>query len=191
MKKSFGLVAAALLLGGCQYSATVKDEASHSYRQLQGATLVLNKPLEVPAGRARVFLQNGDPSYRGSLLGGSFDQYRPHCGFEVERVDHDGFTIRAGEFRISRVQRSLQPVVSSGEVQLAGLKLDGLLLASGFDGDGSAGYHDGYHLWLDSPDQPEVLRVSCYGVYAEQPDLYPPTLEEIRQALGGTAEIRL
>ena len=32
--------------------------------------------------------------------------------------------------------------------------------------------------------------MSCYGIYAEPQDAYPPTLEEIRQALGSVAEIR-
>ena len=191
MFKSFTLAALASLLAGCQYSAAVKEEAAHGYLQLQGATLVVHEPVEIPAGRARVFLQDGGPGQGRGWPGTSFDQYRPHCGFEVERVDHDGFTIRAGEFRISRVQRSLQQVVMSHPVYVAGLRLAGLNLAGGFDGEGSSSYHDGYHFWLESADQPEVRRVSCYGVFAEMPDLYPPTLKDIRQALGNTAEIRL
>ena len=185
MYKLIGLVALALLLAGCQKSATVKEQSAQSYRQLQGATLVLKEPIRIPPGKARVFLQDGG-STQGTLLGGSFNQYRPHCGFEVQRIDHEGFTIRAGEFRISRVQHSLQPVVMAQPVRLAALQL-----AGGYDGQGSGGYHEGYHIWLESGDQPEVMRVSCYGVYAERPDLYPPTLEEIRQALGQAAEIRL
>jgi hypothetical protein len=32
--------------------------------------------------------------------------------------------------------------------------------------------------------------MSCYGVYAEPPELEPPSLQEIAQVLGDVAEIR-
>ena len=45
-------------------------------------------------------------------------------------------------------------------------------------------FHDGYHFWLASETQPQVMRLSCFGVYARWPDLYPPTLDDIAAALG-------
>jgi hypothetical protein len=32
--------------------------------------------------------------------------------------------------------------------------------------------------------------MSCFGVFAQPYELYPPTLEEIRHALGSVAEIQ-
>ena len=49
--------------------------------------------------------------------------------------------------------------------------------------------YSGYHFWLASEKQPDVRRMTCYGVYAEAGDLSPPTLAEIRRALRGVAEI--
>ena len=46
------------------------------------------------------------------------------------------------------------------------------------------------HFWFTSASQPDVRRMSCFGVYAEPYELYPPTVQEIRQALGSIAEIR-
>jgi hypothetical protein len=174
-----------LLLGACSKSSPVRESAGAGYRQLQGASMVLSQALTVPAGKARLYIQDGKVSGSGGLLGGSFDQYRPHCSLEIRRVDHDGFAVQPDTFRITRVQASLQQVVSRQPLLVAGLRL-----ASGRDGDGSAAYHEGYHFWLTSDSQPEVRRVSCYGVFAEPPDLHPPTLQEIRQALGDVIELR-
>lgn len=176
-----------LLLTGCGGSSPVLESPGAAYRELTGATLVLNREILVPAGRARVFIQDGGTSAGGhSRVSGSFDHYRPHCGLEVRHVDHAGFTIRPDEFRITRVQGTLQQVVSRAPLRVAGLSL----VSGGMDGDGSAAYHEGYHFWLMSATQPEVRRMSCYGTFAEPPDLAPPTLDEIARALGDVAELR-
>lgn len=179
------ILLSALALAACQKNATVRDSMARGFVQLAGSELVLKQALNVAPGKARVFVQDGGPAVGGRILNGGFDQYRPHCGFEIERVDHGGFTIQPDTFRITRVQASLQPVVMRAPVQVAGL-----WLANGMDGNGSSAYHEGYHFWLASERQPEVRRMSCYGVYAEPHDLKPPTLQEIREALGGIAEIR-
>lgn len=180
------VVLASLLLAACQPSATVRVSSGGGFQSLQGAALVLKEPLRVAPGNARVFIQNGQATNSGnSLLRGSFDQYQPHCAFEIERVDHGGFTIHPGTFRITRVQGALTQVVMISPLQVAGLQL-----ARGYYGRGASAYHEGYHFWLASERQSEVMRMTCYGVFAEPPDLYPPTLQEIRQALGAIAEIR-
>jgi hypothetical protein len=179
-------VAAAVLLAGCQQSSTVRDDTFGHYRQLQGASLVLKQALTVPAGKARVFLQDGREGQGRAIVGGGFDHYRTHCAFEIDEVRHAGFTIEPGTFRIERVQHSVTPVVMARPVQVASL-----LLADGLDGEGTSAYYEGYHFWLSAPGQPGLRRLSCYGAYAEPPDLYPPTLGEIRAALGGIADIVL
>jgi len=101
-------------------------------------------------------------------------------------VSHDGFTIQPDTFSVIRVQGSMQQVVQRRPVQLAALRL-----AGGFDGGmGGGAYHEGYHFWLESDRQPEVMRMSCYGAYAQFPDLRPPTLQEVTQALGAVATLR-
>lgn len=186
MKLLFPLVAAALLLAGCQQSATVRDSQAGGFVALDGAQLRLIEPLRVAAGRARVFIQDGGvPGDSRPLLRGGFDQYRPHCAIEIDSVDHDGVTIEPDTFQIVRVQHSLQQVVERVPRLFASLDVAGL-----FGRDGSSSYHEGYHLTLYSERQPGVMRMSCYGVYAQPYELYPPTLGEMRAALAGVAEIR-
>jgi hypothetical protein len=172
------ILGSVLILSACQKSLGVRESAAGAdFVQLQGAELVLHSPLLVPAGNARVYVQGG-------RAGAGFDQYKPHCAFEIQRVDHSGFTIKPDTFRITLVQGSLQSVVMLEPIKVAGLHLAAL-----YDRGGSA-YHEGYHFWLASERQPEVRRMTCYGTYAEPPDLQPPTLQEIRGALGGIAELR-
>jgi hypothetical protein len=180
MKMRLVILSAALFLGACQSGTTVREVAGKDqFTRLEGASLVLNQSLEIGAGKARVFVQNGDVSF-------GFDSYEPHCAFEIKSVQHDGVAIDAGTFPITRVQGSLQQVVSAEPLQTASLQLAGM----DGGGDGPSSLYLGYHFWLSSVGQPEVRRMSCYGIYAEPQDAEPPTLQEIQQALGSVAEIR-
>lgn len=186
MKVIATVLLSSLLLAACGKSATVRETDGGDFVQLKGAELVLKQAVIVPAGKARVFIQFGARADgRGGILSGGFDYYRPHCALEIRSVDHAGFTIQSDTFRITQVQGSLQQVVMRERVQVAGLQR-----VSDLDGRGSSAYHEGYHFWLASERQPEVRRMSCYGVFAEPDRLRPPTLEEIRSALGEVAEIR-
>jgi len=182
MKISAWIAVVALLLSACQQTVTQRTVDRAHPASLQGSILQLHAPLHIPPGFARAFVQNGQVG-RAPYFGGDYDHYRPHCGFEIERVDHDGFTIRPGEFRITRVQDVRQPVVS-----LAPLVVAGRSKLAQIDG-GSGYFYAGYHFYLASGAQAEVTRMSCYGAYSPAEDLQPPSLVEIRQALGGVAQL--
>jgi hypothetical protein len=50
---------------------------------------------------------------------------------------------------------------------------------------------EGYHLWLaDGPD-PDVMRLTCLGMLDEMWRARPPTLDEVRAALGELATLEL
>ena len=181
MKFLIVILSAGLVLAGCQggSSAFVRDATGDDkFVQLEGAGIVLNQELNIAPGKARVFVQNGEVS-------AGFDSYQTHCAFEITSVRHEGVSINPDTFIISKVQRDIQQVVKARPVQVAGLSL-----ASGLGGSGAQSYYDGYHFWLTSANQPQVRRMSCFGVYAQPYELFPPTMVEIRQALGSLAEIR-
>ena len=171
------VVAVSLMVAGCQRSSTVRDPVSRGWVLLDGAQLQVRQPLPVSAGKARVFVQDG-------VVTGGFDNYRTHCAFEIDSIDHDGVNIEPDTFQIVRVQHTLVPVVQARPLMVAGP----WRVNAGIDG-GSSSYHEGYHFWIYSERQPEVMRMSCYGVYAQPYELEPPTLPDIRRALGGLAEI--
>ena len=59
MKTAVVVIGAALLMGACQHSATVRESRGQGFVQLSGGYLVLKQPLQVQAGKARVFIQDG------------------------------------------------------------------------------------------------------------------------------------
>ena len=179
MKTMVLAVAVSLLLAACQRSATILDPAVRGWVSLDGARLQVHQPLPVAAGRARVFVQDGN------VTGGGFNGYRTHCAFEIESIDHAGVTIEPDTFQIVRVQHTVVQVVQARPLMMAGLSH----AFAGLGGAGSSSYHEGFHFWIYSERQPDVRRMSCYGVYAQPYELYPPTLEEISVALGGLAVI--
>jgi len=77
--KKHGFVAFTLFLAGCQMTATT-DINSIWFRIRPGSQLVLNQPLEIPAGQAHVDLQNGQ-------VAGGVDEYTVNCRFEVEQAE--------------------------------------------------------------------------------------------------------
>jgi len=180
MKRFLAVSLTFFVLVACQNSSTVRESATGNiYQQLEGASLVLNQEITVTSGKARAYIQDGVVRY-------GYDSYKPHCAFEISSIKHDGFPIEADTFAITRVQRSLQEVVSIEPVRLAALQLVRGIGGAG----GSASYFDGYHFWLSSVKQPGVRRMSCFGVFAQPYELYPPTMDDIRQVLGLLAEIR-
>lgn len=175
-----------LVLAGCQQNAPVREDTHGRFLRLDGASVVIKRELQISAGRARVYVQNDGMGVGEHTGSGGFDSYRPHCAFEITRVDHAGFEVETGHFMVTRIQQTVDPVVRKSQLMVAAV---GLL--SGMDGGGgSQAYYAGYHFWLSSEEQPEVLRMSCYGVYAQPYELYPPTLQEINAALGAVAELR-
>lgn len=147
-----------------------------------GSTLELNQALEIPPGSTRVYIQNGQLSRR-------FNHYAPNCNIEVRRIDHEASqTVAAGVYRIVRVQSSYdENVKSPAAIQLAAL--GSFTIAESVD-SGSTMMYAGYHLYLEGAD-PNVMRLSCRGVYADPSYALPPSVTEIRQALGELMTLRL
>jgi hypothetical protein len=76
--RKHGVVIFTLLLAGCQTTATT-DVNSIWFKIRPGSTLVLNQPVEIPAGEAHIDLQNGQ-------LSGGVDEYTVNCTFEIENL---------------------------------------------------------------------------------------------------------
>jgi len=147
-----------------------------------GSDVDLKQSLEVAPQSARVFLQ------QGAVVGKSgVNQFLPSCNFEVSQVFEDSSqTIQPDTFRVMRVGRQWEEVVQQAPTQYAALHLAG----GSVDGGTSPIMHL-VHLWLESAKQPQVRRLSCRGAVDDPPKAKPPTGEEIFQALGAIAELRL
>jgi hypothetical protein len=174
MRHVWFLVAATLLLAGCETLSGV-ERVSDLRIDLRGkqVSFILNRDVTIPARRARIFLQNGE-------IVGSRDLYQPVCIFEIDAVDHQGFSVVSENFDVVRIQRSTVQIASRRNIQLAST----LTASSSLRKGSESRVHDGYHFWLESDSQPSVMRLTCYGVFDRISRVKTPTLDEIGMALG-------
>jgi hypothetical protein len=174
--------AAAVLLGACTANIP-RDPASPYFQVPVGSTLQLRQKIEIPPGRTRVFLQNG-------AVGSGFDHYTPNCNVEVHDLVQDAVQyIEPGDYRVRRVQQTMEEVVRSRPTLVAALGRSPLL-AGNEDSGGTTMIYQGYHLWLEDPAD-NFTRLSCRGAHANPWDARPPSIDEIRQALGEVATLLL
>jgi hypothetical protein len=144
-----------------------------------GSHLIINKPLAIPDGLARVFIQ-------ARTTGASANPFRVHCQLQVEDVSRGDLTVRPGDFIVRKVTRTeVHSVARATPVRLAGLDLTGDML------DGSSDIMLGWDLWLDSAEQPHVRKLTCGGIRDAPSRAQRPSIAEIRAALEGVAELRL
>jgi hypothetical protein len=173
MRKA-SVVLLALVLSGC--SSWLPDYSAED----SGYRLQLLRPLLVPPENARVFVQEGK-----MLPSLSFNQYQISCSFEVRQLSEQPQTIEVDTFVVNRVQQMQEEVASWRTVKLASLQLSDAAVDSS-----PPDIFRGWHFWLHSDKQPNVLRMTCRGVFAEPWEAEPPTLAEIRQALGDIASLK-
>ena len=183
MKTFALLMLTGLLLTACSQSGLVKqDTASTLYLPPVGSTIELKKPLSVPGGRTRIFIQGGKVSSLGGV-----DQYRPNCNFEVRTLADQPREIKPEDFPVVRVQRVTEEVV---QLELP-RRVAGLGLA-GMDSDSSLPMVvRGVHLWIGSDTQPDVMRMTCRGAFADAWAAEMPSIDQMNRALGDYASLQL
>ena len=178
--KSMRWILIFLVMTGCSHTARQSDDLANPYQSPPvGSTIVLKEPLTIPPSRTRLFLQQGS-----AMLLGDFDRYKPNCNFEVRSLTDLRQTISPDAFIVTKVQRMMTEVV-----RVHGAKP--LPMPAGLDDQGTPMITRGVHLWLGSEKQPDVMRLTCRGAFDDMWAAQPPSIQEIRQALGDLAELVL
>jgi hypothetical protein len=177
----FSLLMLTLLLAACSQRYMVSDDLAYAYNLPPvGSTLVLKRAVEIPAGEARIFLQNGKPMKKSD-----FDRYKPSCSFEVRKLADQPREIDPDSFLVTQVQRLTEQVVQRSAPSTGFVKVD--VEAGG----GKPLVVHGYHLWLGSDRQPNVMRMTCLGAFDDLNRAVPPSLEDVKKTLGDYAELML
>ncbi len=177
--KQLLLMLSVLLLGACAQRAMVNDDLDYAYNLPPvGSTLLLKRPVTIPAGEVRVFLQRGELFSKAD-----FDRYEPSCSLELRKLADVPRTIEPGEFIVSKVQRLMQQVVDNPP------PASGLMKVGFNDSGGKPMVVHGYHLWLGSDTQPDVMRMTCRGFFDDITRAEPPSLNDVKQSLGDYAEL--
>jgi hypothetical protein len=177
------------LFGGCLLACgplTIRDTAKQEFVPIEGGILELHREVVIPAQRTRVFFQDGRASY-------GINEYYPHCELRVRDISEQSQTVQADRFSIERVFGSVDEIVSSGGIQLAGSVGTTLILGGGGNGNGNGEMRlmYTYFMALHSDRQPHVTYFVCGGAFEEPALADYPTLQDIRTAIGEYATLSL
>ena len=172
MPKLLSVVAAASLLAGC-LTLTVHDEGSSASRISVGSRIILHQAITVPAGDARVFMQEGKVTGKVAL-----NQYLPHCNFEVRELSDGNARIEPDSFLIIALQVGSDRVVSNGMPTRLAVDLD----MYQFHSPSPVSRYVKHR--LQSTNQPEVMNLKCHGGFDEPALAEYPGIRAIREALG-------
>ncbi len=174
-----------MLLGvsGCQY-VPERSEDSPFYPPPAGSRLVLHEDLKISAHKGGVFIQGGE--IQSSYW--AIQQYYPYCEFEVRKVKAEPQTVHADTFVITKtVQEADNPAAGLPGTHPMFASAHGMV-AMVDNGIGPEGYST--VMYLESPRQPNVLRITC-SHWQDPPLAEHLTIAEIRGALGEIFELQL
>jgi hypothetical protein len=182
MQKRIFVLLSSLLLAACSQSGLIKqDTASTLYLPPVGTLIELKKPMIVPPGQARIFLQRGE-----SLSKQAINRYYPSCNFEIRTLSEQPQQINPETFLVTAVQRVTEQVVHASPVLLASRGF------AGMDRDGGLPMLvRGLHLKFSSDTQPDLMRLTCRGGFDDAWKAELPSIDQMREALGEYADLRL
>jgi hypothetical protein len=184
---------AGVLATGLSACATPAGPPSYlAYQRVHaGARLILNQPVQIPAGTAHVTVQGGS-------VGRGAEEMSPYCLFEVSTLSEATRTVEPDAFTITRVDRSISPSSDWGQGAPFAVASLGIGIGIGTGGwwPGSSPTQLFYktRFWLRSTRQPDVRQLTCQwdqmtasgAAFARH-----LTVEEVRQALGATFTLEL
>jgi len=178
-----GLVGGLGLLSACN-AVLVTDPNALNYVPTAGSKVTVKQRIEVPAGQTRIFLQRGELITKASQL----DHYWPNCNFEINTLAETSRYIEPGVYTVTRTTRQEKEVVlfQTKRIRLAAVGFGGVMA---FGGDGAQMLFEEVKMTLQSDKPSDIRDLACRGVFTDPVLVEPPTLAEIRQALGSYASI--
>lgn len=157
----------------------------------QGSTLVLEQPLAVASGKARVFMQDGQVVRQGLLSG--LDRFRSRCSFGLERTGGEPLIREIEPDRFRTGTPHTRAHVRHWPEQ--GIRVAGMSLSIGLSSSERGGANPGYFTYvieipLSSSRQPQVDDFTCE---VDRPGTWRGRLglEAIREAAGGIVRVEL
>jgi hypothetical protein len=152
-----------------------RDEDSPHYSVQAGAELVLNQKLDIRPEHVSVYLQYGKLTGTPGI-----DRFRPYCKFEIYTMADSWRSVEPDTFRITRVEDGTE-MVGIERMPMASLSL-------ATDMPATVTYATS--LYLESPRQPDVYRLTCMHWDDYNRTRYL-SISEMRSALGEVFSLRL
>ncbi|SCZ52762.1 hypothetical protein [Thiohalomonas denitrificans] len=151
------------------------------YAPPKGSRLELLQPIPIPGNEVSVWIQQGRViDYQNA------DRYQAFCKFEMwSKLDRPR-TVQPDTFTVERVRRMDWAVRRDEPLRLAGVGVGGV----GDDVGGPAFFIMSTEMFLDSPRQPDVHRLTCqHWEDARLPRHL--TINEMRRTLQGIFDLEL
>ena len=147
--------------------------------------LELRQDVAIPEGRARVFIQSG-------RIVSSPDEFTPHCALEIRHLSGPPRTVPSGIYPVTRIQQVMTEVVLVvPSRQLAQVSVGiGIRFGGASEKDTSpSDIFEGYHFWLADSANVGLMRLTCFGARDMPAEAEPPTLADLRRALGSVGRL--
>lgn len=182
--KNLMLTAIVTAIGLSACSAT---PPAHMMNIHAGEEFELKQAIQIPAGKARSYIQSG------KLSGSGFNQYEPHCRLETKELQAVDTIIQPEVFTISKVEIGEEQI--AGKIPPAGIQFAFVGNAMASDDYQRIETMDYVHLYLKSDKQPNVYRLTCAGSLSngdmfDAPRSYRPQREQVNTILGSVGHIQ-
>jgi len=181
--KLASLLAGLVLFTACS-AALLTDPSAKNYVPTPGTTVSVPQRIEVPGGQTRIFFQRGEIVKKVKDI----DQYKANCNFEINTLAETPRYIEPGVYTVTRTTRQYKEVVLFKPLQYAGLSIGGMV---GRGDDGPSMIFEEVRMVLRSDKPTDIRELACRGVTTDPQWVEPPTLAEIREALGKHATLKV
>jgi hypothetical protein len=181
--KALGTLTGITLISACG-STLVTDPTAKNYLPTPGSIVTVPQRIEVPGGQTRIFFQRGEIVKKLSDI----DQYKANCNFEINTLAETPRYIEPGIYTVTRTTQQLKEVAELKPRQYASLALSGMIAR---DGDGAPLNFVEVLMVLHSEKPSDIRNLACRGVFDDPAWVEPPTLADIREALGKHATIKV
>jgi len=181
--KGSSLLAGLGLFTACG-AALVTNPDAKNYVPTPGTTVTVPQRIEVPGGQTRIFFQRGEIVKKLSNI----DQYKANCNFEINTLAESPRYIEPGTYTVTRTTREYKEVASFKPLQYADLSIGGVVSRGD---DGPSMIFEEVRMVLRSEKPTDIRELACRGVLTDPGWVEPPTLAEIREALGKHATIKV
>lgn len=172
----------ALLVTAC-VSHPPADSSSPNYSIPVGTVVVVHQTMPLPAETYTVYLQNGVWGIRG------FNRFEPHCQLDAKGVSDGNLTIEPGRYIVERVIYKTPIHVQRKPVLVA--SLGNISRLAGRDDDGPSDVINVVEMRFQQFSGSRAWRLTCGGAQDTPASAEPPTVAEIRTALGNQASLVL
>ena len=179
--KALGCLTGITFITACG-AALVTNPAAKNYVPTPGSIVTIPQRIEVPGGQTRIFFQRGEIVKKLSAI----DQYKANCNFEINTLAETPRYIEPGVYTVTRTTQQLKEVAEQKSLQFASLAIGGVVST---DGDGAPLYFSEVLMVLHSEKPSDIRNLACRGVFNDPAWVQPPTLADIREALGKHASI--